>query len=123
MLVAGAVSMGVFALGGTFLLLLPATILAFGLGWSWPGMLQHAALATHTHNAAGATSYMQTGTFLGALLGPLCFGLVAQHGSFAAAWCISAMSALLGAVFMMATVRELRRHQPPKDSPPLPLSA
>ena len=122
MLVAGSLSMVVFAVGGPFGILLPATLVAFGLGWSWPGLFQHAAMATHANNAATATSYMQTGTFLGALLGPLCFGLVAQHVSFSAAWFICATSALLGAACMMATVRELKRHQPPKDSPPLTLT-
>ncbi|RHW23796.1 MFS transporter [Nocardioides immobilis] len=122
MLVAGSLSMVVLGAGGPFGLLLSATLVAFGLGWSWPGLLHHAALATHAHNAAVATSYMQTGTFLGALIGPLCFGFVAQQVSFPAAWFISATSALLGAAFMMATVRELKPHHPPNDSPPLTLT-
>ncbi|MDT3444926.1 MFS transporter [Pseudofrankia sp. BMG5.37] len=107
LLLGGSIGMVGLATGGTFPVLLVATLVAFGLGWAWPGLVHHAALATHPENPAGATSYMQTGTFLGALLGPLGFGFVAAHGSFTLAWSISAASALLACGFMLATVRQL----------------
>ena len=52
---------------------------------------------------------MQTGTFMGALLGPLCFGLVAEHSSFTVAWSVTASTAFLGAGFLLASVRQLDR--------------
>ena len=109
MLTAGCAGMVGLAVGGTHVVLVAATFVAFGLGWSWPGLLQHAAITTHPENPAAATGFMQTGTFLGALLGPLVFGIVAQQSSFSLAWIIAAASTAAGVAFLLASVRQLRR--------------
>jgi predicted MFS family arabinose efflux permease len=126
MLTAACVGMVGLAVGGAHVALVAATFVAFGLGWSWPGLLQYAAITTHPDNPAAATGFMQTGTFLGALFGPLVFGFVAQQNSFAAAWSIAALSTLLGALLLLAAVRQIRRRSAPpyhgdRDPPRLPV--
>ena len=108
MIVAGA-SMVLLAFGSGDLELVVATIAAFVIGWAWPGLIHHAVIATHPAAPALATSYMQSGTFLGSVIGPLGFGLLADHVSFAAAWSVSGLAVLLAAAFLALGVRSLGR--------------
>jgi len=109
LLVTGALGMAGLAFGSGDVLLVGATVLSFGLGWSWPGLLHFAALASHPGATARAAGYVQTGTFLGAVLGPLCFGLTASHASFAWAWSGSAVAVVVGAVLLLCSVTGLSR--------------
>jgi MFS family permease len=112
MLLAGFAGMAGLAVGGADSFLLGATLVAFGLGWSWPGLLHHAALKAYPESPALATGYMQTGTFLGALVGPLTFGLVVEHASYRWAWSMAAAAVLLAAGLVLAVVGQLGRTLP-----------
>jgi MFS family permease len=107
MLMVAAVSLVFLAFGGGEFMLVAAAIAAFVIGWAWPGLIHYAVIATHTGAPAIATSYMQSGTFLGAVLGPLGFGLLADYASFAAAWSVAGLSAVAAAVFLAAGARSL----------------
>lgn len=109
MTVVAAASLAVLAVGGSEVLLVTATVTVFTVGWAWPGLIHYAVIATHPESPAAATSYMQTGTFLGAVLGPLGFGLLAQHISFTAAWGSSSALLLAAAGFLALGVRSLKR--------------
>jgi hypothetical protein len=52
---------------------------------------------------------MQTDTFLGALIGPLGFGLVVAHASFRWGWSLAAGAVFAAAVLLFAGVRQLGR--------------
>ena len=52
-----------------------------------------------------AVGVMMSGLFAGAVAGPLGVGLLAEHGSFAAAWSLCAALALLAGLVLLGTRR------------------
>jgi MFS family permease len=96
MLVAGSVAYAVYATEQPWLLVL-ATPLAFGAGWGWPGLFNLAIVRAHPTAAAAASGVTQTGTYFGAVAGPVVFGAVVERASYRAAWLLAAGFALLGA--------------------------
>jgi MFS family permease len=110
MLALGAFGYLLLATGqpGPFLAGLP---LAFGAGWAWPGLFNLAVVLANPASPAAATGVTQTGTYLGAVLGPLLFGLVAHHLSFAWSWSLSALTSCLAAVAIWTGRAMLRRQR------------
>jgi predicted MFS family arabinose efflux permease len=101
--VAGLVGLGslgvvVFALGGHGFVLLVGTILAFGAGWGWNGLLTQTVVASHAQAPARASAYLVVGAAAGGLIGPALFGAVVGHLGYRAAWY------LCGALFMAAAL-------------------
>lgn len=85
MLALGA--LGFFALASNTPLLYPIGLaVAFALGWGWPGLLIYAVVQLNPARAASGTASIQVGTSLGCVVGPLLFGFVVQHFSYATAW-------------------------------------
>lgn len=122
-LVAVSVALGVGALGTALLAtawipaLVPGAALAFGLGWSWPGLLTYAVVRTSPGAPAVATSITQTGNFAGGAAGPLLFGLLVETTSYRAAWS-AASCALLAAALLMLVGRRLllQSHATPRSA-------
>lgn len=82
--------------------------LAFGAGWAWPGLL-FLTLVRRFPSAAGRPSgQVQRGMFVGAMIGPFLFGVVADAVSFAVAWWMSAGWGLLAAVAARGVARASR---------------
>jgi MFS family permease len=105
MLTLAALGMVGLAFGGTIPVLTAATVLTFGIGWAWPGLLQQSTLSLHPTQVARAISYVQQGTYVGALIGPLGFGLIVELSSFRSAWLVTALAATLGAVTLLLGLR------------------
>jgi MFS family permease len=82
--------------------------LAFATGWAWPGLFNLAVVRVNPNAPGAATGITQTGTYLGAVVGPVLFGLVAEHFSFRAAWLGAAAMALLAALTILAARRRVR---------------
>ena len=105
-LVAGMLGVGVvgFVLlaGGSEVLIVPGTLLAFGAGWGWPGLFNFAVVKSNPGAPAAATGITQTGASGGAALGPLVFGLVVETSSYGSAWLLSGAIALLALVAILA---------------------
>lgn len=95
--------------------LFAATLITFSFGWAWPALLLYATVALHPDQMARATTQMQTGTFFGAVVGPLSFGFAVQYGSYALAWSASAVLATLAAVLIVAGAR--RAPRPAREAP------
>lgn len=74
--------------------LVAGTVLAFGAGWGWPGLLNLAVVRDYLAAPAMATGITQTGVYIGAALGPIVFGIVADAGGFGLAWVVTAVLAL-----------------------------
>jgi MFS family permease len=112
-LVAGMLALG--ALG--FVLLTGSAIRPFVIGavlagvaaWGWPGLFNLAVVAYDRNLAAIATGVTQTGVYLGAVFGPILFGVVAERASFPAAWLLAAAVSLLAAGMMLLGRSFLRR--------------
>jgi MFS family permease len=82
-----------------------AALLAGSLGWAWPGGLNLAVVQRSPGAPAWAVGVMMTGLFVGAIVGPLLTGFLAENDLFTLAWIACAALALLAAVTITATLR------------------
>ncbi|MEJ2889202.1 MFS transporter [Actinomycetospora aeridis] len=113
--VAGCLILGA---GGVLLLAVPGslalvvgTVIGFGLGWSWPGLLQFAVVRLNPGAPAAATAIVQVGVYAGGCLGPVGFGLLATGLSFATAWVVAAVAMLVAGGGVLVGRRMLLRHR------------
>jgi cyanate permease len=93
-------STGVFVAGA---------VLACGIGWGWPGLFNLAVVDSDRGIAAVATGITQSGVYAGGVVGPLGFGAIAEHVSFATAWLVTAVISLAGAAVVEYGRRRLAR--------------
>jgi cyanate permease len=98
-LVAGAGGFGLLATG-TVAPFVVGALLAFALGWGWPGLFNLAVVDSHRAAPGAATGISQTGIYLGAAGGPAAVGVISAGAGFAAAWGAAAGFALLGAALL-----------------------
>ncbi|GAB3280397.1 MFS transporter [Parasphingorhabdus pacifica] len=75
--------------------------IGFGAGWSWPGLLNFAVAKIAPDRVASATSFTQTGVYIGGSSGPLLFGLLAAHVSLAGAWLAAGVSAIVAGIALL----------------------
>ncbi|GGM32785.1 hypothetical protein GCM10011608_16590 [Micromonospora sonchi] len=113
MLVVGAVGLGLLALAGSGPLVV-GVLLGFGLGWSWPGLMNFAVVRLHPQAPAAATSITQTGVYAGGCLGPLTLGPLAATSGYPTMWLTAAATMLAAATLMLTATRLL-------PTPPTPL--
>lgn len=97
MFVGGAAAYALLAVADTVLLIAIGALMAFGLGWGWSGLSILAIVRSSSGSAGSATGITQAGVFTGAVLGPVCFGWLAANHSYAAAWKLMGLFALLAA--------------------------
>lgn len=109
MLSVGAVGVLLLA-SGVPSLFVAAAPLAFGAGWGWPGLFILAVVTLNRSAPAAATGLTQTGTSAGCVLGPLGFGLLADHASYAVAWTINSAVLLLAAGVILLGRTQVLRH-------------
>ncbi|MQM25108.1 MFS transporter [Glycomyces albidus] len=111
MLVGGAAGVATFLLEQPWLLPL-GTVAAYALGWAWPGLMNHAVTREYPDAPAVATSVTQTGIFLGGAVGPIGFGLIAEHSGWGAGWIAVAAAMAASALFIVvgSTVFARPRH-------------
>lgn len=93
----GSVGYALLATGSQGLLL-AGTLVAFTLGWGWPGLFNLAVVHGHRSAPAAATGITQAGIYVGAAAGPAAFGLLAAEAGFSFAWVSIAVTALLAAL-------------------------
>lgn len=94
---------------GQPVLLLAGAMLAFAAGSGWPGLFQLAIVRRYTATAAAATGTVQTGLSLGAAVGPVLFGVLADRWSYAAAWSTTSAAAVAASLLVVITVLQWRR--------------
>jgi MFS family permease len=104
----GAAGLVLLALPGMASLVV-GTVVGFGLGWSWPGVLNFAVVRLNPKAPAAATSITQAGVYVGGCLGPLVFGVLAAH-SYPLAWLVAAGAMVAAAVMMMVGRWRLLAH-------------
>lgn len=101
-------SVGLIGLStGIPLMIVLGTLVAFGSGWSWPGVFNLAVVNHHPHAPAASTGLTQTGSYTGGALGPLAMGSLVQHHGYTTAWLTFAVVALLSAGVMLIARRML----------------
>jgi MFS family permease len=111
----GAVGLALLAVPGP-VALVAGVVLGFGLGWSWPGLLQFAVVRLNPSAPAAATAIVQMGVYAGGFLGPVGFGFLATHASFAVAWFVSAAAMLVAGVGVLVGRRMLIAHRVAQES-------
>ena len=98
--------------GAIVFAILPATsgaafaalvLVAFVTGWGWPGLMTYAVVNANRGTVAASSAIAQAGIFVGAGLGPLVIGWVADRWSFDAVWLVVAC-ALTGAAVTVSLV-------------------
>jgi predicted MFS family arabinose efflux permease len=109
LLAAGAIGLALLAVPGTPAMV-AGVVLGFGLGWSWPGLMNFAVVRLHPQAPAAATSITQTGVYAGGCLGPLCLGALASVAGYPTMWAVAAASMVSAAGLMIVGSTMLRRH-------------
>jgi MFS family permease len=107
MLALGAGAFGLLATGQPWAYALAGPA-GFCTAWAWPGLFNLAVVQANPSHPAAATGITQTGTYIGAVSGPLLFGVLADHTSYPAAWLVAAALALVAAAVMAAGGTRLR---------------
>jgi cyanate permease len=96
-------------------------VVGFGLGWSWPGVLNFAVVQLNPRAPAAATSITQSGVYVGGCLGPLLFGVLAAH-SYPLAWLVAAAAMVAAAATMLIGRWRLMAHPSVRAALALPRS-
>ncbi|MEV6690983.1 MFS transporter [Micromonospora sp. NPDC051196] len=110
MLVLGAFGLALLAMTGSAPLMV-GVLLGFGLGWSWPGLMNFAVVQLHPRAPGTATSITQTGVYAGGALGPLALGSLAAAAGYPTMW-LTAAAAMLAAAALMLTATRLLPSRP-----------
>lgn len=100
MLFVGSVGFGLMGIPSSSPFLIGVAV-AFGAGWAWPGLLNFAVAQLAPDRVASATSFTQTGVYLGGSLGPLLFGVLAEQVGLSGAWLSAGVSAVCGGLLML----------------------
>ena len=108
LLVTGAAGFAGLAVAEQPSLIVASTMLAFGGGWGWAGLVILAVSRTNPGATGRAMGIVQVGPMSGAVFGPLTFGFAAEHVGYGAAWALMATFALIGAATILASRRRLR---------------
>ncbi len=107
LLLAGSIGfalMGVHAIGP----FVAGAVVAFALGWGWPGLFNLSVVAGHRETPGSATGVSQTGIYVGAAGGPAAFGVISSELGYSTAWLLVAGLMLLSAGVIWLAVRESR---------------
>lgn len=122
-LVVGAVGMALLAVEDTTMLLVGALV-AFGIGWAWPGLFLFAVVRVGRDSPASASGAIQGGAFAGGAGGPALFGLLVAATTYPAAWLTASVLLLVAAVLLAAARRmfltDLTRRPPLRPLDPDP---
>lgn len=111
MLAGGAAGVATFLFELPWLMPLGA-VAAYGLGWAWPGLMNHAVTKRYADAPALATSVTQTGIFLGGVFGPIGIGLIFEHAGWSAGWLtvVGCMAASALFIVLGSTLAKRRAH-------------
>jgi predicted MFS family arabinose efflux permease len=85
------------------------TLLAFTLGWGWPGLFNLAVVDSNRETPGSASGISQTGIYVGAGGGPAAFGALYAGAGHSAAWLVVAGITLIGAAVIWLAARADRR--------------
>lgn len=82
-------------------------LVAFGSGWAWPGLFNLAVVRLNPSAPAAATGITQTGVYVGALTGPIAFGVVVDTAGYGLAWTLAGLASAGAAAGVTAGRRQV----------------
>jgi len=95
-----------------------STILAFAVGWAWPGLMLFAVVRVGRQAPGAASGTVQAGAFVGGAAGPALFGLLVAHMGYPFAWRVASLFLMTAALMVIMARRmfvrdlELRPYTP-----------
>jgi MFS family permease len=104
MLAAGAIGFALLATDQPAPFVVGA-IVAFAIGWGWPGLFNLAVVDLHREAPGAASGVSQTGIYVGAAAGPAAYGLLSAEIGYPAAWGVMAGLSLVAAGAMAYAAR------------------
>jgi MFS family permease len=104
----GAVAFLVISLS-TVPTLWAGSMLAFAVGWSWPGLLLFAVVRVGRQAPGAATGAVQAGAFIGGGAGPALFGLLVAHTDYPTAWEVGGGCMIVAAAMLALARRAFRQ--------------
>ena len=84
-------------------------VIAFGIGWGWPGLFQFAVAIKNENQTAVAAGIVQAGVWVGGVVGPLSFGLIAERSGFSVAFFTGAVVQLIAVGFIVFAKRRYQK--------------
>jgi MFS family permease len=99
LLVIGAFAYPMIGTGHTILAVCGA-LLAYGFGWSWPGIVHLGTVEQNPATTGASSGVVQAGMFVGAMTGPAAFGIIADTHGFGWAWLMAAGLSAAAALLM-----------------------
>lgn len=91
MMAGGSVGYLLLSQGGFGMVsIIAGTLLAFALGWGWPGLFMLSVVRIGGEAPGATAGIVRVGLAVGAVIGPIIFGLVSVWGSATAAWLTAA---------------------------------
>ena len=94
---------------GSTAMLFAAMPFAFATSFAWPGLFHLAMVRSNPSAPGAATGIAMTGSFTGAVCGPLLFGLLVEATSYGWAWGFAAITSGAAAAVMAVASRLLER--------------
>ncbi len=80
---------------------------AFSTSFAWPGLFHLAVVRSNPSAPSAATGLTMTGSFSGAVCGPLLFGVVVEAAGYSAAWGLMAATSAAAATAMGLVSRRI----------------
>ena len=111
MLLGGAIGVAALSTGRPAVMVV-GTLLAFGSGWSWPGVFNLAVVSNYVQQPARATGVTQTGAYVGGAFGPLIMGLLVDEFGYRTSWLVFMVVACTSAAVMLVGRRLLMARPP-----------
>lgn len=99
-LLGGAVGLTLLAVDGVPTLVLGA-MLAFGVGWAWPGLLLFAVVRIGRDAPGAAAGTLQAAAFAGGAGGPMLFGMLVAAFGYPVAWLAGAGALTFAAILLV----------------------
>jgi len=86
-----------------------STVLAFAIGWAWPGLMLFAVVRVGREAPGAASGAIQAGAFIGGASGPVLFGLLVSHSGYPFAWRVASAFLLIAAGMVFLARRMFQR--------------
>ncbi|WP_242144143.1 MULTISPECIES: MFS transporter [unclassified Bacillus cereus group] len=104
-----------FLTTSSYFLLLIGSILAFGGGWGWAGLLHYITSIAYPEYEGQATAFSQMGVSFGAALGPLLFGILFSTVGPSTAWAIMSLAGAIAIIIMLISQKFIPDNKNPKN--------
>jgi MFS family permease len=111
LLALGSVGIGLLSLGAPNWMA-AGSLIALAGTWGFNGVFWYALLRSFPRSPGRITGALAPGALLGSTAGPITFGVIAEQVSYAVAWGIMALVALVAAAAMVLGARSLPRPAP-----------